>query len=292
MDFGTYLKQELGYQSGQFIPRREAQALQAKYNKYIQDAEEKLESTNAAKARQVAADIQMAETVKQSKEAGVEIPQDRISAALGLMQTGQQEKALELAGQPLAIKQAEDTKRTLKEEEERKSNEVKLAGSEAALRAAGDASYAIKTINELTSSPGFSGVFGAKSGFKWLPGTKARDAEASRKAIVSLATTDSMRKFQGLGSMSDAEFAVAKSAATKLEDTYISDEAAAQELNRLRDYFSTSIRRAEELGKIPKGSSEKMISEAMANLAKSKVSSTEETATPKTKTELLRANIK
>jgi hypothetical protein len=292
MDFGTYLKQELGYQSGQFIPQREAQALQAKYNKYIQDEQQKLASTNAAKARQTAADIQAAQTLKESEEAGVKIPQDRISAALELRQTGQPEEALKLLGQPLATKRAEDEKKLLKEEEERKSNEVKLAGSEAALRAAGDASYAIKTINELTSSPGFSGVFGAKAGFKWLPGTKARDAEASRKAIVSLATTDSMRKFQGLGSMSDAEFAVAKTAATKLEDTYISDEAAAQELNRLRDYFSTSIRRAEELGKIPKGSSEKMISEAMANLAKSKVSSTEETATPKTKTELLKAKIK
>jgi len=290
MDFGTYLKQELGYQSGQFIPQREAQALQAKYNKYIQDEEQKLKSADAEKAKLTAANIETARVLKEREAAGVPATADEIAAASELANTGQSPASF-ISG-PLVSKQAEDTKRLQKEEEERKRNEAKLAGSEAALRAASDASYAIKTINELASSPGFSGVFGAKAGFKWLPGTKARDAEASRKAIVSLATTDSMRKFQGLGSMSDAEFAVAKTAATKLEDTYISDEAAAQELNRLRNYFSTSIQRAEELGKIPEGSSEKMISEAMANLAKPKASSTEETATPKTKTELLKAKIK
>ena len=292
MDFGTYLKQELGYQSGQFIPQREAQALQAKYNKYIQDAEQKLESADAAKARQAAADIQMAETVKQSKEAGVEIPQDRISAALGLMQTGQQKEALELAGQPLAIKQAEDIKKTLKEEEERKSNEVKLADKESALRAAADAAYAISSLNELSMAEGFPGVFGAGIGLKYVPGSKTKDAEAIKESVVALSTTDSIRKFQGLGSMSDKEFSVAQSAATKLKDSGISEKLAAQEINRLRSYFANSIRRAESLGKIPKGSSEKMIGEAMAGLTRSKVSSTEETATPKTKTELLKAKIK
>jgi len=281
MDFGTYLKQELGYQSGQFIPQREAQALQAKYNKYIQDAEQKLESADAAKARQAAADIQMAETVKQSKEAGVEIPQDRISAALGLMQTGQPKEALELAGQPLAIKQAEDTKITLKEEEERKSNEVKLAGSEAALRAAGDAAYAISALNELSMAEGFPGVFGAGIGFKYLPGSKTWDADSMRESVVALSTTDSMRKFQGLGSMSDKEFSVAQSAATKLKDPGISEELAAQEINRLRSYFANSIRRAEELGKIPKGSSEQMIKDAMSKLvAKQTLGTSEDSEAP------------
>jgi predicted peroxiredoxin len=266
MDFGTYLKQELGYQSGQFIPQREAQALQAKYNKYIQDEEQKLASTNAAKARQAAADIQMAETVKQSKESGVEIPQDRISAALGLMRTGQQKEALELAGQPLAIKQADDAKRLLKEEEESKSKEIKLVDRESALRAAGDASYAITALNDLSMAQGFPGVFGAGVGFKYIPGSKTRDAESMRESVVALSTTDSIRKFQGLGSMSDKEFSVAQSAATKLKDPGISEELAAQEINRLRSYFANSIRRAEELGKIPKGSSEQMIKDAMAKL--------------------------
>lgn len=266
MDFGTYLKQELGYQSGQFIPQREAQALQAKYNKYIQDEEQKLASTNAAKARQAAADIQMAETVKRSKESGVEIPQDRISAALGLMRTGQEKEALELAGQPLAIKQADDAKRLLKEEEESKSKEIKLVDRESALRAAGDASYAITALNDLSMAEGFPGVFGAGVGFKYIPGSKTRDAESMRESVVALSTTDSIRKFQGLGSMSDKEFSVAQSAATKLKDPGISEELAAQEINRLRSYFANSIRRAENLGKIPKGSSEQMIKDAMAKL--------------------------
>jgi hypothetical protein len=292
MDFGTYLKQELGYQSGQFIPRREAQALQAKYNKYIQDEKQKLASTNAAKARQTALDIQAAQTVKESEEAGVKIPQDRISAALELRQTGQTEEALKLLGQPLATKRAEDEKKLLKEAEERKSNEVKLADKESALRAAADAAYAISSLNELSMAEGFPGVFGAGIGLKYVPGSKTKDAEAIKESVVALSTTDSIRKFQGLGSMSDKEFSVAQSAATKLKDSGISEKLAAQEINRLRSYFANSIRRAEELGKIPKGSSEKMISEAMANLAKSKVSSTEETATPKTKTELLKAKIK
>lgn len=290
MDFGTYLKQELRYKSGQFIPQREAQALQAKYNKYIKDEEQKSKSADAEKAKSTAANIEMSRVLVERTNAGVPATADEIAAARELVETGQSPTSF-ISG-PLVSKQAEDTKRLQKEEEERKRNEVKLAGSETALRAASDASYAIKEVNKLTSSPGFSGVFGAKLGTKWWPGSQARDAEASRKAIVSLATTDSMRKFQGLGSMSDAEFAVAKSAATKLEDTLISDEVAAQELNRLRDYFSTSIRRAEELGRIPKGTSDKMINEAMAGMPGGEASTTGETATPKTETELLRAQIK
>ena len=290
MDFGTYLKQELGYKSGQFIPQREAQALQAKYNKYIQDEEQKSKSANVEKAKQTAANIEIARVLKEREEVGAPATAEEIAAASELVKTGQSPTSF-ISG-PLISKQAEDTKRLQKEEEERKRNEVKLAGSESALRAASDASYAIKEVNKLTSSPGFPGVFGAKFVNKWWPGSQTRDAESSRKVIVSLATTDSMRKFQGLGSMSDAEFAVAKSAATKLEDTLISDEMAAQELNRLRDYFSTSIRRAEELGRIPKGTSDKMINEAMAGTTGSEASTTGKTATPKTKTELLRANIK
>ena len=140
--------------------------------------------------------------------------------------------------------------------------------NESSLRAASDAAYAIETVNELTSSPGFSDVFGVGFGFKHIPGTVAYDAEASREAIIALATTDSMRKFQGLGSMSDAEFSVARSAATQITKGGITETKAAEELNRLRDYFSTSIRRAEELGRIPKGTSDKLIDNAMAKMKK------------------------
>ena len=167
--------------------------------------------------------------------------------------------------------------------------EIDVKDKESALRAAGDAAYAITTINALTSSPGFSGVFGAKAGSKFFPGTKARNAESLRKAIVALATTDSIKKFQGLGSMSNSEFAVAQSAATRLEDSLISDEEAAEELNRLRSYFAESIRRAENLGKIPKGSADKMITDAMANPVKPESPTTEKTVTPKTATDQLRA---
>ena len=140
--------------------------------------------------------------------------------------------------------------------------------NEASLRAASDAAYAIETVNELTSSPGFPDVFGAGIGLQYVPGTAAFDADVSRQAIVALATTDSMRKFQGLGSMSDAEFSVARSAATQISQGGITEIKAAEELNRLRDYFSTSIRRAEELGRIPKGTSDKMIGDAMAKMKK------------------------
>ena len=140
--------------------------------------------------------------------------------------------------------------------------------NEASLRAASDAAYAIETVNELTSSPGFPDVFGVGIGLKYLPGSAAFDADVSRQAIVALATTDSMRKFQGLGSMSDAEFAVARKAATQISEGGLSETKAAEELNRLRDYFSTSIRRAEELGRIPKGTSDKMIGDAMAKMKK------------------------
>ena len=151
-------------------------------------------------------------------------------------------------------------------EEKKDSKKIALADQESALRAAGDASYAITALNDLSMAPGFPGVFGAGIGFKYIPGSKTRDAESMRESVVALSTTDSIRKFQGLGSMSDKEFSVAQSAATKLKDPGISEELAAQEINRLRSYFANSIRRAEELGKIPKGSSEQMIKDAMAGL--------------------------
>lgn len=68
--------------------------------------------------------------------------------------------------------------------------------------------------------------------------------------------------------MSDAEFSVARKAATQISEGGLSETKAAEELNRLRDYFSTSIRRAEELGRIPKGTSDKMIGDAMAGMNK------------------------
>ena len=151
-------------------------------------------------------------------------------------------------------------------EEKKDSKKIALADQESALRAAGDASYAITALNDLSMAEGFPGVFGAGVGFKYIPGSKTRDAESMRESVVALSTTDSIRKFQGLGSMSDKEFSVAQSAATKLKDSGISEELAAQEINRLRSYFANSIRRAENLGKIPKGRSEQMIKDAMAEL--------------------------
>ena len=154
-----------------------------------------------------------------------------------------------------------------KKEDDKK---IALADQESALRAAGDAAYAITALNELTQAEGFPGVFGAGYGLKYIPGTATADAEAMRESVVALATTDSIRKFQGLGSMSDKEFSVAQSAATKLKNPGISEELAAKEINRLRSYFANSIRRAENLGKIPKGSSQQMITEAMSGLTKQK----------------------
>jgi hypothetical protein len=49
-----------------------------------------------------------------------------------------------------------------------------------------------------------------------------------------------------------------------LSDPGISEEAAASELNRLRSYFATSIRRAEELGRVPKGTAQKLIEQSMS----------------------------
>jgi hypothetical protein len=169
--------------------------------------------------------------------------------------------------------------------------EIGVKDKESALRAAGDAAHAISEINRFSVSPGFSGVFGVRLPFD-IPATDQADSEAIRQSIVALATTDSIKKFQGLGSMSDQEFSVARDAATKLKNRNISEDLAAEELNRLRSYFAESIRRAENLGKIPKGSADKMITDAMANLAKSGSPTTEKTATPNTATDQLRARQK
>ncbi len=148
--------------------------------------------------------------------------------------------------------------------EEQLKKETKIE-QEQALRSAGDAAEGIRIVNKLTQSSGFAGVFGAGIGLKYLPATETRTAENYRKKLVALATTDTMRKFQGLGQMSDKEFGVAQDSATMLSDPGISEEAAASELNRLRSYFATSIRRAEELGRIPKGTAQKLIEQSMSD---------------------------
>jgi hypothetical protein len=147
--------------------------------------------------------------------------------------------------------------------EEQLKKETKIE-QEQALRSAGDAAEGIRIVNKLTQSSGFAGVFGAGIGLKYLPATETRTAENYRKKLVALATTDTMRKFQGLGQMSDKEFGVAQDSATMLSDPGISEEAAASELNRLRSYFATSIRRAEELGRVPKGTAQKLIEQSMS----------------------------
>ena len=147
--------------------------------------------------------------------------------------------------------------------EEQFKKETKIE-QEQALRSAGDAAEGIRIVNKLTQSSGFAGVFGAGIFLKHLPATEARTAENYRKKLVALATTDTMRKFQGLGQMSDKEFGVAQDSATMLSDPGISEEAAALELNRLRSYFAISIRRAEELGRIPKGTAQKLIEQSMS----------------------------
>ena len=187
-----------------------------------------------------------------------------------------------------AMKLAESSMPILEVKED--SKKVALADQESALRSAGDAAYAITALNELSQAEGFPGVFGAGIGLKYIPGTATADAEAMRESAVALATTDSIRKFQGLGSMSDKEFSVAQSAATKLKNTGISEELAAKEINRLRSYFANSIRRAENLGKIPKGSSEQMITDAMAGMATRQTP--KDTEKPLTSTERLKAQQK
>jgi hypothetical protein len=147
--------------------------------------------------------------------------------------------------------------------EEQLKKETKIE-QEQALRSAGDAAEGIRIVNKLTQSSGFAGVFGTGIGLKYLPATETRTAENYRKKLVALATTDTMRKFQGLGQMSDKEFGVAQDSATMLSDPGISEEAAASELNRLRSYFATSIRRAEELGRVPKGTAQKLIEQSMS----------------------------
>jgi hypothetical protein len=147
--------------------------------------------------------------------------------------------------------------------EEQFKKETKIE-QEQALRSAGDAAEGIRIVNKLTQSSGFAGVFGVGIRLKYLPSTEARTAENYRKKLVALATTDTMRKFQGLGQMSDKEFGVAQDSATMLSDPGISEEAAASELNRLRSYFATSIRRAEGLGRIPKGTAQKLIEQSMS----------------------------
>lgn len=268
MDFNEYVKSR-GYKSGDFIPKTVANQLHSAWLKEGGNqggaktaSGQSAPQDESSKAALIQASLGAFEVRKEeAQKRGVEIPPEVSSSIEGLIGTGKIKEASDIQDQILGkIETATEREARIKGQKETKVEQ------EQALRSASDAAEGIRVINKLTSSEGFPGVFGAGIGLKYMPGSETRVAEGFRKKIVSLATTDTMRKFQGLGQMSDKEFGVAQDSATLLSDPGISEERAAEELNRLRSYFATSIRRAENLGRIPQGTSEKMISDAMAEL--------------------------
>jgi hypothetical protein len=269
MDFNTYLKQELGFQPGQVIPPNKVAGFKEKYNRHLKSQQEESRKTaerqqqeQANAARIEGASALFGAKVEEAQQQGRTLNPKLVESAFKLIGAGQIEQADKVSA-VLFTEEPVNEEQKLKVEEARSKQQTE---SKQSMEVAEKAAEGIRLTNDLSNSPGFSGVFGVGFGARFLPGTDARDADATRKRLVALASTDAIKAFQGYGAMSNIEFKTAQEAATSLADTGISEKKAASEINKLRSYFGKAIRNAEEFGKIPKGASESLISQAMQNL--------------------------
>jgi hypothetical protein len=288
MDFNTYLKQELGFQPGQVIPPNKVAGFKEKYNRHLKSQQEESrktaerqqqEQSNAARIE--GASALFGAKVEEAQQQGRTLNPKLVESAFKLIGAGQIEQADKVSA-ALFTEEPVNEEQKLKVEEARSKQQTE---SKQSMEVAEKAADGIRLANDLSNSPGFSGVFGVGFGARFLPGTDARDADATRKRLVALASTDAIKAFQGYGAMSNIEFKTAQEAATSLADTGISEEKAASEINKLRSYFGKAIRNAEEFGKIPKGKSESLISQAMQNL---KVDKDKDKEQPKTAAQRLK----
>jgi hypothetical protein len=288
MDFNTYLKQELGFQPGQVIPPNKVAGFKEKYNRHLKSQQEESRKTaerqqqeQANAARIEGASALFGAKVEEAQQQGRPLNPKLVESAFKLIGAGQIEQADKVSAALFAEESVNEEQR-LKVEEAKSKQQTE---SKQSMEVAEKAAEGIRLTNDLSNSPGFSGVFGVGLGTRFLPGTDARDADATRKRLVALASTDAIKAFQGYGAMSNIEFKTAQEAATSLADTGISEEKAASEINKLRSYFGKAIRNAEEFGKIPKGASESLISQAMQNL---KVDKDKDKEQPKTAAQRLK----
>jgi hypothetical protein len=288
MDFNTYLKQELGFQPGQVIPPNKVAGFKEKYNRHLKSQQEESRKTaerqqqeQANAARIEGASALFGAKVEEAQQQGRPLNPKLVESAFKLIGAGQIEQADKVSA-ALFTEEPVNEEQKLKVEEARSKQQTE---SKQSMEVAEKAAEGIRLTNDLSNSPGFSGVFGVGLGTRFLPGTDARDADATRKRLVALASTDAIKAFQGYGAMSNIEFKTAQEAATSLADTGISEKKAASEINKLRSYFGKAIRNAEEFGKIPKGASESLISQAMQNL---KVDKDKDKEQPKTAAQRLK----
>ncbi len=247
----------------------------------IQKNRERLKEEQSNAARIQGASALFESKVNEAQKSGRQTDPNLITAARNLIGAGQIDQATKIE-EALFAEEPVNEEQRLKVEEAKSKQQTE---SKQSMEVAEKAAEGIRLTNDLSNSPGFSGVFGVGLGTRFLPGTDARDADATRKRLVALASTDAIKAFQGYGAMSNIEFKTAQEAATSLADTGISEEKAASEINKLRSYFGKAIRNAEEFGKIPKGASESLISQAMQNLKVDKDKNKEE---PKTAAQRLK----
>lgn len=91
--------------------------------------------------------------------------------------------------------------------------------------------------------PGVGNLFGATTGSRWIPGSRAADAEASLdqligKSVVGLINemkSQSRTGATGFGALSEKELKILQDAANKLNNRWQSNESARRELVRIRE---------------------------------------------------------
>jgi len=91
--------------------------------------------------------------------------------------------------------------------------------------------------------PGVSGLFGATTGARWIPGSQTADAEATLNQLVGKSVVDLISEMKsqsrtgatGFGALSEKELKILQDAANKLSNRWQSDKSAQAELKRIRE---------------------------------------------------------
>jgi hypothetical protein len=86
MDFDTFLKQQLGYQSGQTIPMNDIPSLREEYSKYLGEQEKQAAAIQAAT-------VVFTANLNEAKSKGVKLDPSLIETTLNLYKTGQIDSA-------------------------------------------------------------------------------------------------------------------------------------------------------------------------------------------------------
>ena len=121
------------------------------------------------------------------------------------------------------------------------------ADAQADLQPAMDSSQQmLDALDNFGKAEGFNAVYGMSSPMRYVPGTKAADANAMLEQVGGKAFLQAFQSLRGGGQITEKEGAKATAAITRLVNTSQSEESAREALKELRDIVELGMTRARQ----------------------------------------------